>query len=162
MFLSLFHKNSYRIKPKTHIFGFSTICWTISWYAFGLCKMEGCSFMCTVVMTAALSWTKWETHTQRVSVQPASQLRRSLLLLKGPQNVCAVCEWWYELGREWKLELACVYSKSIHGCDSKVGSCSVCADLMEARKTFCESPYGTKSLCTKDSRVFRSHSFVNS
>lgn len=54
-----------------------------------------------------------------------------------------------------KMKLACVFSKSIHECGCSVGNCTVCADLMEKRKTLSIILYGTEALSREESTFFK-------
>lgn len=60
------------------------------------------------------------------------------------------------------MKLACVFSKSIHGCGCIIGNCRVCAELVEKRKTLQYNSLCTEALSTEESLVCRTHSLMQS
>lgn len=102
--------------------------------------------MCSVGPTAVPNRTKCENaHTMSLCLacQPTALDFRVCSSVWEMENVCAMC---VRIWTESKMKLACVFSKSIHECGGSEGNCSVCADLVEKRKTLSRIPYGTEAV----------------
>lgn len=66
------------------------------------------------------------------------------------------CLVWIRIGIERKINVWCVFSKSIYGCGCSVGNCNVCAYLIGQKvKTLSRIHYGTQTPSREELRFLR-------